>query len=317
MDNLTHALVGAALGQAGLKRRTPLALTTLIVGANLPDIDGITYFTGGALSFRRGWTHGILAMAVLPLLLTGVILLYDRLVRQRNTRGATAARPRQLLLLATVAVLLHPFLDYLNSYGVRFLMPFRNDWFYGDAWHITDLWVWLALGTGVGLSAWLGRGRHPPRTADRPARMALGLTAAYALFMLATSMLARRAVARELTAMGHEPAAVMVAPAGRNPLVRGVVVREGDHYRFGRLTIMPWRVGWSDRSLPVGLDEPRARLAATTPQGSAFLRWARFPFAFVENAPDGARVVFADARYGPRGWARVAIPLPRDGAPGH
>ena len=37
MDNLTHSLVGALIGQAGLKRKTGLAMPALIVGANLPD----------------------------------------------------------------------------------------------------------------------------------------------------------------------------------------------------------------------------------------------------------------------------------------
>ena len=39
MDNLTHSLVGAVLGQLGLKKRTGLAVPTLVIAANLPDID--------------------------------------------------------------------------------------------------------------------------------------------------------------------------------------------------------------------------------------------------------------------------------------
>ena len=37
MDNLTHSLVGALIGQAGLKRKTGLAMPPLILGANLPE----------------------------------------------------------------------------------------------------------------------------------------------------------------------------------------------------------------------------------------------------------------------------------------
>src|SRR5512146_2848233 len=184
MDNITHALVGAALGQAGLKRRAPLALTTLVIGANLPDVDGITYFTGGALGFRRGWTHGILAMAILPLLLTGVVLAADRWIRRRRRPEAPPAPPRQVLLLAFVSVLTHPFLDFMNTYGVRFLMPFRDVWFYGDAWSIIDPWVWLLLGAGVLASSWLGRRGSRPSVADRPARLAIALVTTYAIFML-------------------------------------------------------------------------------------------------------------------------------------
>ncbi len=75
-------MVGAALGEAGLKRSTPLAMPALVIGANLPDVDVAAHAWGGlaALEFRRGWTHGILALAVLPLVLVGLLLLWDRLV---------------------------------------------------------------------------------------------------------------------------------------------------------------------------------------------------------------------------------------------
>ena len=74
MDNLAHTLAGASLAQAGLKRYTPLATTTLVIGANLPDVDALATFWGGdfSLLFRRGWTHGVLAMLVWPLALTAL-----------------------------------------------------------------------------------------------------------------------------------------------------------------------------------------------------------------------------------------------------
>jgi len=61
LDNICHTLVGAALGETGLRRTTPLAMATLLVGANLPDVDAVTYMFADAptsFEFRRGWTHG-------------------------------------------------------------------------------------------------------------------------------------------------------------------------------------------------------------------------------------------------------------------
>ena len=67
MDNLCHTLAGAALGEAGLKHKTALGVATLIIASNLPDIDVAVFATDTlAMSFRRGWTHGVLSMAVLP-----------------------------------------------------------------------------------------------------------------------------------------------------------------------------------------------------------------------------------------------------------
>lgn len=170
MDPIAHTLTGAALAGAGLRRVTPLATAALVLGANAPDVDILASYAGdyAALSFRRGWTHGLLAMAVWPLLLTGLLLYWDRRMRRRGPGGAPApepARPGPLLGLAALAVATHPTLDWLNNYGMRWLMPFDGRWFYGDALFIIDPWVWLVLGGAVflaysrsraALAAWTG-----------------------------------------------------------------------------------------------------------------------------------------------------------------
>ncbi len=317
MDNVTHTLVGAALGQAGLKRRSALGLTTLLVGANLPDIDAISYWTGNAIGFRRGWTHGILAILVLPLLLTAAIVAWDRWVRRRRRRpdptGAPLlpVRPRQILLLAFLAVLTHPFLDWLNTYGLRWLMPFRDVWYHGDAWFIMDPWVWLALAGGVARSAWLGRGGRPSTRADYPARIALALVAAYALVMLGISLEGRRSVARALAAQGPAPTSVMVSPPFGNPLRWDVVFRQGPAYRVGTLQIAPRRLVLDPTPVPIGLDQPLAAEAAASPAARPFLIWARFPVFSVSPAPAKTIVRINDLRYGIRGWATTTVVLPR------
>src|SRR5919199_6656756 len=165
MDNLCHTLVGAALAESGLRRRTALGTATLLIGANFPDVDVVAVPIGRGLEFRRGWTHGVLALALLPLVLTGLMLAWDRYARRRRGRGAQAAvRPAQILLLAALSILTHPVLDWMNSYGVRWLMPFDGRWFYGDALFIVDPWVWLALAAGVAWSR-RRRGRGAPPAA--------------------------------------------------------------------------------------------------------------------------------------------------------
>lgn len=151
MDNLAHSLVGAWMAEAGLKRTTPLATVTLVIGANLPDIDGFTMLVGSdtALLLRRGWTHGVVAMAVLPWLLAGAVVLADRYLRRRRHPEKAPARFWPLLGLAYLSVLSHPLLDWMNTYGVRLLMPFDGRWFYGDALFIIDPWVWLLTAAAV------------------------------------------------------------------------------------------------------------------------------------------------------------------------
>lgn len=149
MDPLTHTLTGAALADSGLARKTPMATATLLVAVNLPDVDALTYFFASAdtaLNLRRGWTHGVLAMAVLPALLAGAVALFDRQWRRRRGPQRPAASFRWLLGLAYLGFLTHPFLDWLNTYGIRLLMPFDGRWFYGDTLFIVDPWLWLTLG---------------------------------------------------------------------------------------------------------------------------------------------------------------------------
>ena len=168
MDPIAHSLVGASLSETRLKRLTTLATPTLVLAANAPDIDIVSAAAGQdfSLGFRRGWTHGVLAMAILPLVLVGLILLADRGV-SRLTHRPPRARPGPLIVLSYIGVLTHPLLDWLNTYGIRLLMPFEDRWFYGDALFIVDPWVWLLAGTVVvlantqtakGRTAWLVTG---------------------------------------------------------------------------------------------------------------------------------------------------------------
>ena len=92
IDPVCHTLVGAGLARSGLARRTALGTTTLLIGANLPDVDVLAYFWGPAadLAFRRGWTHGILALALWPFVLTGAMLL----LRPRASAGCAERRCR-------------------------------------------------------------------------------------------------------------------------------------------------------------------------------------------------------------------------------
>ena len=169
MDNLTHSLVGALLGQAGLKRRTGLAMPALIIGANLPDIDAACVVYGTeSLAMRRGLTHGPIAWVLLPLVLAGILWAFDRWQGRRGKRPDRRLPVHfgWLYALALIACLTHPALDWLNSYGIRLLEPFSSRWFYGDVLFIIDVWLWLGLGFATWRSLRLERqGRYFEGTA--------------------------------------------------------------------------------------------------------------------------------------------------------
>jgi inner membrane protein len=147
MDPIAHTFTGAALAATGLRKVAPAATAALLIGANVPDVDVLASFAGDfrSLELRRGWTHGIAALLVWPFVVTGLLLLW---ARWRGPRGAPGESFR-LLGIAVLAVWTHPTLDWLNNYGLRWLMPFDERWFYGDAVFIVDPWIWLVLGGAV------------------------------------------------------------------------------------------------------------------------------------------------------------------------
>ena len=65
-------------------------------------------------------------------------------------------------VLGYIGVLSHVAMDWLNTYGVRLLMPLSPQWFYGDAVFIVDPWLWLMFAAGViARQTWLRRTRSP------------------------------------------------------------------------------------------------------------------------------------------------------------
>jgi inner membrane protein len=295
-------MVGGALGRAGLATRTPLGMTTLIVANNLPDVDVAVFATDTlAMSFRRGWTHGVLAQATLPIALTAIVVACDRLFRKD---AAERVKPREILLLSYIGVVCHVFFDFVNSYGVRLLMPFSERWFYGDALYIVDPILLVSLGLGW----WLASRRRDVR----PARIALAVVAAYVALMLASNLIARREVREGLTRAGRsEDTRFMVTPVFGNPFRREVIIDIGGRYEKGALWFEPLpHFRPAGFGVDKGFNVPDVQQALQLPRARAYLRWSRFPFVQVNPAPPLDGVWLNDYRYagaGPYGWSALKL----------
>jgi inner membrane protein len=297
MDNITHTMAGAVLARAGLDRggAIPLAGATLMLAANAPDIDVFVLFLGSyaGLAFRRGWTHGPLALVLLPLVLTGLMLAWDRFVRRRGDRGATHAPvpAGATLLIACIGVVSHPALDWLNTYGVRLLMPFSGEWFYGDAVFIIDPWLWLLFIAAL----------VPWRRTLRRVQILGAIAAAYVIAMIGASMVAEsmaRGAAEAAGITGIEE--VMYQPAPAQPHRGSLIFATRDAYTFGtfrwfagagRVTFLPDpipRGDWTASDVRRAMADPRVR---------DYLVWSRFPFVRTEHTAEGTAVFFGDARF--------------------
>jgi inner membrane protein len=290
MDNLTHSLIGAALGQAGLKRKTGLAMPALIIGANLPDIDaGCAIYGIESLAMRRGITHGPIALVLLPLLLAGALWWFDKWQARRGTRpeGRLPVQFRWLLALSFIACLTHPLFDWFNNYGIRLLEPFSHQWFYGDTLFIIDPWIIALLGWGIWYS--LRRERAGRKHWRWPAEVAIGATAAYVLMNLGVGHLAVTGARKTL------PQATM-AVANAVPLAfwqREVLVRSDRLYGTYRSAPFLALKGESAPQ-PTNMSDPRiAAWSRHDPAARAFLFWSRMPVAELHED----RIVLRDQRF--------------------
>ena len=147
MDNLTHTLVGLAAAKAGLERLSPGATAVCLLAANAPDADIVAAFGGSwfYLKHHRGITHSIVGTLAIALLIPLFYYAGDRLLAHWRGRAAQVRLPG-LLIASLLLSASHPLMDWTNNYGVRPLLPWSGQWFYGDLVYIVDPWLWLALG---------------------------------------------------------------------------------------------------------------------------------------------------------------------------
>jgi inner membrane protein len=299
MDNLAHILAGAALGQAGLKKKTGLGMATLVISANLPDIDAVGILLGENLAWRQGWTHGPIAMLVLPILLVAATVLFDRWQARRGSRPVD--RPPVhvgwLLALAYMGWASHPLLDFMNTYGIRLLMPLSERWFYGDALFIIDVWLWTALALGVWLSG--RRWKSGASRAGSPAVISLCVTAAYMTAMGASSVAAERITRDAAEARGHGPIqAVVASPVPFNPFRREMVFATDVAYGFGMLRWTPSpSLQLQPHLVANNMEHPAIAEGRKVKAIADFLYWSRLPLAKVEQDPGGSVLTITDARY--------------------
>ena len=156
MDNVTHTLIGALVGETAARHARPLAsdraanarrtlfLSVAIVGSSLPDVDLFyTWWSDNKLDYlleHRGHTHtvvGALVLSLMMLAITAAVLRWRRIDLPARDKAWLAG-------LALLAPQLHIAMDAFNAYGVHPWWPFDNRWRYGDAVFIVEPLFWAA-----------------------------------------------------------------------------------------------------------------------------------------------------------------------------
>ena len=275
MDNITHTLAGALLGQMGLKRRSRFAMVACLLGANAPDIDVFAplAFPVDGIEFHRGPLHAVFAWPFLAAAIVAILWLLDRLRPARP--GAIPFRAKPLFVVAFLAVLTHPFLDWLTSYAIALFAPVSWHWYSGDAIFIIDWVYWLLMIVGIGWSA--VRWRRGTNHAGRPAQAAGLIMLAYIAFNLGESARVEAATVDVLRDRGIEPALVVASPPPLAFWRRGIAWRSATEFGGGSYDLQQGLVIKPDAQ-PLGLDDPLlAGAEARHEHVRAFLIWSRMP----------------------------------------
>lgn len=339
MDNLAHALVGAALGRAVADRHVPLAGVIGAIAANAPDW---TEFLIGLpsrapdrfLILHRGITHSLLGALVQILALTLLVGVSWRI----------SSRPPWRWLLACIgaAVLSHLFLDWQGSYGWRPFLPWNSTWYYLDWVAIVDVFFWLVPLVAL---AW-GANRHwLPLSATSVTAglmtlvvvLARDAAASWVLVAFGTALILgligwfrywvgpvarQRAAIVALLLLGTYSVAQGVAVQRRKTAIRSEAQRRfGKDATWAALTEVGKPFTWeaiyasSDTvagenwRLPRNLQLAAVRRAISeTPDGRSMAQFARFLAAEVDTT--GKAIFLRDARYartGREGWGVVRV----------
>jgi len=337
VDNLAHALVGAALGRAVGDLKVPRAALLGAVAANAPDwmelFIGLPGDRSNYLVLHRGPTHSLAAVLIATIGLTLLVGLGARgWVRWRG--GVTPAWG-PLALCIGVAMLSHLFMDWQGSYGLRPFLPWSATWYYGDWVAIVDPFFWLlplvALAWGterhwLPLAALLVVG--VPMTYAVILAWTTGVVASWVLVVYALlSVVAaigwigywfgpvarRRAAVLALLVLGLYGGAQGIAAQFENAAAhRAATIRFGLAARWATLTRLgrpftwepiyasPDTVAGNGWRLPRHLDAPVVQRAVRdTREGRAMAQFARFLVAEVDSSGGGADVTvyLRDARY--------------------
>ena len=309
MEPLTHFLLGANLGRAGLNRKTGLATATLTLAAEASDLDVLGQFRGSVFGFahHRGFTHSFLGGFLVAGVVVGFMYLVWRL-RGRRTRDPNLP-PRWGLLYAYAyfATVTHVLLDFTNNYGVRPFWPFSERWYSWDIVFIVEpaLLALLILGLIMPSLFSLIHEEIGVRRKGPPGRIAaivalIGVVAVWGI----RDFEHRRAVAalESRSYQGADPTRVSAYPNWVNPF-RWYGVAETP--AFFALTEVN---SWTPEVDPQGKmrirykpEETSVTLAAkNTHLGRVYLDWAQYPVTETEQVdgdPVAYIVRFRDLRY--------------------
>lgn len=305
LDNLTHGLLGLALGALVPERTGPdktargpsptrkAALLAGFLAAELPDLDTLWPAADPvlhALRAHRGISHSLVFAPVIILAATAIA---RGVFRQARTGPAALA--------ATLSVLFaHLLADLWTGWGTRLLLPFSDERLTLDWAMVVDPLITLPL-----LVAFVFALRHPGRW-RRAAAVGLLLAGSY----LGARIVLRAVSSAEVRAKYPTATRIEVFPAWFSLRTwRYVAVLPGT-YAAGEVTAFAG-LEEQHRAAVQGPEvlAPQVRAVPTVEEAVA---WARLPQVEQTRTPQGTTVRVSDLRYHLRGQPTLSFVIQLD-----
>jgi inner membrane protein len=310
MDNLTHTATGLFLSRAGLNRWTPQASAIVMLAANAPDVDAVSAAGGSInyLHYHRHLTHSIIGMPVMALLSVLVV----RAISRKPVKWVGA------FVAAMIGVASHLMLDFTNGYGIRLLLPFRQEYYRLEWTSVIDPWIWAAFSLAFAaplLARLVGSEiASGGRRAAYPGRgWPIFALAFVLLYDCGRGVLHARAIGELQSRIYQdaEPLRVAASPTLANPLRWRGIVETHDFYALPEVnlaeTFDPTRARIVHKAEADAADEA-INAAQRTETFQILLRFSQFPLWSVSPAeePENAKLVSAmDMRF--MGWGASAL----------
>ncbi|HSK41245.1 MAG TPA: metal-dependent hydrolase, partial [Arenibaculum sp.] len=309
MDTVTQALFGAAVAQAGFRRR--LGRRAIVAGAVLgvvPDLDVVAGWFGPVTNWihHRGITHSLFFAPVLGPLVGWAIwrILRDRERRGARIGGAASDEARaSWMWLCLLVLVTHPVIDLFTSYGTQLLAPLSRHRFAIDAMPIIEPVYSLALLVAVLVGAFA---RNATR-ATVAAAASLFFVSAYTLYGWSINERIETQARLELARAGSAGAEVRAYPMLFQPWYRRVVAHTPDAVLIGfHSSLSDGPIGWQSFSR---VDDPRVTTLAGTWEAGVFSWFAMDQVYWTVSSTDdgGATVAATDLRYGMPGGTELGF----------
>ena len=300
MDNVTHTLFGLILAKTGLERCTPKATLALVIGANLPDIDVVSWL-GGDLNYlrhHRGFSHSLAGLFCQASLLATILLVAHR----AWSKVADRASFRMLFLVSLAGLGSHSLLDYTNSYGIRPFLPFDGRWFAADLVFIVDPWMLSILASGLMLP-FLFRLIYQEIGSKQGGYRGGAFAALTLIAVFWTGKWVSHESAleelRQRTYPTGEPVRVGALPQFLNPMGWSGVVETEKAYHLGFAGFGFLQSGFERRRVKTFFKPNLSEVGAATQgiQAGVFLDFARYPLFQISPSAEGYNVTARDLRF--------------------